>query len=178
MANSTYDILETRLVYQPDTQSWDAYICISHPTDSLPIGGWYKKPVPPDQDALAALGKACDTQEYLLLAEAGWSYPCVPPEGGSFGLQGGHDVLVGALFALVASLVEQAELHRPTLSQVYGNLEVIKEASQKMANQTVGRTLYGQCLDLSLEMARKISVFQPHGGPQVVSPKAVDITQP
>jgi hypothetical protein len=64
MANSTYDILEFRCVIKDD---WtELYIRISQPTDFfVPMGGWYKKIIPPTEQSLTALDKALRTSEYL-----------------------------------------------------------------------------------------------------------------
>ena len=73
MANSTYDILEFRAVIQPD---WtELYIRITHPTDFLPIGGWYKKVIPKESAALDEMRKALVSQSYLTEWDRG-----APPE--------------------------------------------------------------------------------------------------
>lgn len=65
MANSTYNILEMRVIDRGPEAPVEAYVLIDNPTDFLPVGGWYSALVPTDRMSLDFLGESIATQSFL-----------------------------------------------------------------------------------------------------------------
>lgn len=76
MANSTFDVLELRVVIKPE---WtELYIrCSSDSEGGALVGGWYKTTIPPSTASLPALTEALSTCSYL--TSDAWSRGAPPP---------------------------------------------------------------------------------------------------
>jgi hypothetical protein len=91
MADSTYKILEYRIVDNTTADGLDdvwAYICITDPTDFLPIGGWYGKQVPVDAPAHDFLSRALASGDFLTQ----WEH--VAPDDVNRDMQARYDALM------------------------------------------------------------------------------------